>query len=247
MEHHKSLLSTLIVLFLVFLLAYFFPWKNINWGTIKMSPAETVTVSGYADSQEGNQQASFTAGISSVNDDKQTAVDEANKIQSDIVAKVKAFGIADADIKTQAMSIYQNQDSVMQDGLSRLKPGQWSVSNTVEITLKDITKANDLANLLASTGANNVYGPNFTTGDSRVAQKALMSAAIADAKGKAEEAAKASGKQLGEILSVTEGGANSAYPMPMYDRAMGMGGGGAGLEPGSSTVTQSVVVTFELK
>ncbi len=246
MEHHKSLLSTLIGIFVLFILVYFFPWKNINWGTLNMQPGEVVTVTGYADSQQGNQKATFTAGVSAVNDDKQTAMDEVNNKTNEIVTKVKDFGIAAEDIKTQNMNIYQNQEPYTENGVTKYRLGQWSVSNSIEITLNDVAKANDLANLLASTGANNVWGPNFTTGDSRDAQKALMSAAIEDARGKAEEAAKASGKTLGKVLSITEGGTSNVYPMAMYDRAAGMGGGGIGLEPGSTTVSQSVVVTFEL-
>lgn len=241
----QTFLSTLVILVVVFLAAYLLPWSKVNWGKVSMQPSEVVTVTGYADSQEGNQQATFTAGVSALNDDKQAAVDEVNNKVNDIVNKVKGFGVPEADIKTQNMSIYQNQESYMEDGVTKYRLGQWNISNNVEVILRDVSKANGLADLLASTGANNVWGPNFTAGDSRDAQKALLAGAIEDARGKAEEAAKAAGKKLGKVLSVVESSAGGMYPVPMY--AEGMGGGGAGLQPGTSTVSQSVVVTFELK
>ena len=243
---HNNLLSILIVLMVAFLIVYFLPWKNINWGTVNMQPGEYVTVTGYADSQEGNQEASFTAGVSAVNDDKETALNEVNTKIEEIITQVKEFGIPEADIKTSNLSIYQNQEPYNEDGVSKSRLGQWNISNNVEIRLKDASQADELANLLASTGATNVWGPNFVTGDSRDAQKALMSSAIEDARSKAQEAANATGKELGRVLSISESSAVSGYPMAMFDRGMG-GGGGISLEPGTSTVSQSVVVTFELR
>jgi hypothetical protein len=241
----QTLLSTVITFAAILAVIYFFPWDNVNWGTVSMRPSEVVTVTGYAESQEGNQQSSFTAGVSAVGDDKQVTIDEVNGKIADIVEKVKAFGIADADIKTQNMSIYQNQEPYYENGVSKSRLGQWNVSNNVEIILRDIAKVDGLATLLASTGANNVWGPNYTTGDSREAQKALLGGAIENARSKAEEAAKATGKKLGKVLSVTEAGAVSG-PMPFYDMGMGGGGGFSG-QPGTSTVSQTVTVTFELR
>lgn len=232
---------------LAFILAYFLPWQNVNWGTVNMQPGQYVTVTGYADSQEGNQVASFTAGVSAVNDNKDAALKEVNTKIDEIIMKVKEFGVPAEDIKTANMSIYQNQEPYTEDGVSKSRLGQWNISNNVEIKLKDSAKADELANLLASTSATNVWGPNFATGDSRDAQKALMSAAVEDARVKAQEAAKATGKKLGKVLSISEAGSASGYPIAMFDRGMGGGGGGIGLEPGTSTVSQSVVVTFELR
>ncbi len=243
----QTLLSTVITFAAVLAVIYFFPWDNVNWGTVSMRPSEVITVTGYAESQEGNQQSSFTAGVSAVGDDKQVTIDEVNKKVADIVEKVKAFGIVDTDIKTQNISIYQNQEPYTSEGgVSKSRLGQWNVSNNVEIILRDVARVDEFSTLLASTGANNVWGPNFTTGDSREAQKALLAGAIENAKSKAEEAAKATGKKLGKVLSITEAGADSGYPMSMYDRGMG-GGGGFPTQPGTTTVSQIVTVTFELR
>ncbi len=68
---------------------------------------------------------------------------------------------------------------------------------------------------------------------------------MTDAKEKAEIIAKASGRKLGKVLTVTEGSAGSNL-LPMYAAKEGMGGG-ASVEPGTSTVSKSMTVTFELK
>ena len=119
------------------------------------------------------------------------------------------------------------------------------MSNTVEIKLRNVDQAAGLAGLLTKSGANNVYGPNFTFDDTSEQATALFDAAIQNAKEKAMKVAAGSGAKLGNVLSVTEAGA-SQQPVPLYARMEG-GGGGVPIEPGSGTVSKSVTVTFELK
>ena len=66
--------------------------------------------------------------------------------------------------------------------------------------------------------------------------------------------AKASGAKLGKVVSLVEGsGGYYGGPLPVYkavavaDSMSGMGGGGSVAEPGSSYLTKSVTVVFELK
>ena len=81
---------------------------------------------------------------------------------------------------------------------------------------------------------------------SKIAEKGLYEVAMKDAREKAESIARASGRKLGKVLSVNDGGTANTYPV--YARMDMVGaGGGAPLEPGSSTVYKSMTVSFELK
>ncbi len=100
--------------------------------------------------------------------------------------------------------------------------------------------------MLAGSGANNVYGPNFRLDDTTEAEKELFEAAMKDAFEKAEILAKAAGRRLGKVMSINEsGGTNSVYPM--YEGGGGAGGRGATAEPGTGTVSTSLTVVFEIK
>ena len=223
---------------LVLILAWIVPWERINWGRITWQTPEVITVIGEAKSQEKNQIANFSAGVMAQDMDKNKAMTEVNTKMNDLVKAVKDFGIMESEIKTQSLSYYQEPKGGQ-------NPGQWQVNNTIEIILRDINKATDLADLLAKSGANNVYGPNFMMDDTNEAEKGLYDAAIKDAKDKAESIARASNRILGKILSVSDGvGSNVIYPMYARD---GAGGGGMSIEPGSSTVYKNLTVTFELK
>lgn len=251
MSINKSLLTILGVLVIftgVFLAAFLLPWRVIEWGTLNLAQDKTITVSGYAQIQKENQKAQFSAGVTVYNDDKEEAVNEVNEAMTKIVEDVKNFGIPAEDIKTQNISIYQNQDQYSEEGSFRMRPGQWVVSNSVEIVLREanVEKSSQFADVLFSSGATNVYGPSFMIDDDNNEDEAfLINSAIEDAKRKAEIVAESSGKRLGDVVSVIESEANQpGYPIPY--RAEGMGGG-APMEPGTSIISKSLIVVFEAK
>jgi len=243
----QCVLGALLVVVIIFAAGMFLPLGNINWGTVRTMPANTIVVSGQAKSSEKNQVASFTAGVDSVSDDKNQAVADVNTKIEALIKAVKDFGIAEADIQTQNMSIYQEQEMYSADGAQRSRPGQWRVNNSINIKLREIDKATALTALLSDSGATNVYGPNFAMEDTQDVQTQLLSAAVEDARNKAELMIAGTGRSLGKVISINEGGVgNPVYPM--FDRAIGMGGGGgAPLELGSTEVTAGVTVVFELR
>lgn len=238
--------KTIGVLILIVLAAFVLPWRNINWGKINFG-GETVVVTGQSEIKQKNEVASFSAGVNVIKEKKEEAIDEVNKKINDLITSVKDFGISEGDIKTQSMSVYQQQEQAMY--LSSGNPnrvGQWVVNNTIEITLRDVSKTQELMDLLNKSGANNVYGPNFRIEETSDSEKDLVTEAIADAKEKAQIIAKAAGRRLGKVLNVNEGYGGSSYPMYSSVKADGLGGG-ASAEPGTSTISKTLTVTFELK
>jgi len=220
-------------------------WDKTNWGKIQLSQAETITVIGKAKGQQKTQLARFTASVNKINDDKQHAIDEVNRDVKQIIDKVKSFGIPEKDIKTQTINIYQQTESYYEGSRRKTRPGQWSVSNTLQITLRDVDRASELSELLGKSGATNIYGPNFYTDETTSLEADLLKQAFKNAQEKAEKIAQASGKKLGKAISVTESGSTPYSPI----RAEGLGGGGGGMpvEPGTSTIRNQVTAVFEIK
>lgn len=224
--------------------AFLIPWSSIRWGNIAIAPAETITVTGTAKSEVKNQIAVFTAGINVVKDTKEAALEEANKQADSIIAAVKNFGIPASDIKTQNMNVFQQEETYYDNGVQRSRGGQWRVSNSVEIKLRDVDKASDLAKVLTDSGANNIYGPNFSLDDTDSLQTELLGKAIENARSKADLIAKSTGRKLENMLTVTEG--YQSQPITYMYKGAG-GGGGAPSELGTGTIEQTVTVTYELK
>lgn len=233
------------------------PIDKINWGRISILPAATITVTGTAQSSQANQIASFNASITASNDDKQKATDEVNTKMTALISAVKNFGVPDADIKTQQISVYQQPAPYVVQGQPQTqiypvppinrRSGQWYATNSIEITLRDVSKASGLSDILNKSGLTNVYGPNLTVDpNDNKGDTDLLAKAILDARSKADTIAKAGGTSVGKMINVVEGGNN--YPIPYLDmRASAVKESSAPIQPGTSTLYKSVTVTFELK
>ena len=246
MKEHltKKIIVVKVTLMVILLVGIFLiPWRLVNWGKIEILPASTITVSGEAYLEEKSQIATFTAGVTAVNDDKETAVSEVNQAIGDIISAVKTFGIEEADIQTSSLSVHQIQESFIEDEATRAKLGQWRANNTIEITLRDVDKASALADLLNKSGATNVYGPNFSLDDTQESEIVLLEEAINNAREKAEKIAESSGRKLGKIITVSEGEQQASGIFKGLETA----DGGTPIEPGTETVYKTVTVTFELR
>ena len=227
---------------------YFFPWGDITWGKVVLKEEGVVTVTGYAESDEKNQIAIFSAGVQAFNDDKDTAVNEVNQKMTEIIKLVKGLGVEENDIKTQQINVYQMQESEAIYPPRKVTMGQWSASNTIEITLRDVDKAGELTDLLNGSGATNVYGPSFQLDVSQKADDKLLGLAVADARVKAETMARASGARLGRVISIIESSSPN-YPMMLRAEAAKFDTASvpAPVEPGTSTISKTVTVVWSLR
>jgi len=238
MKKNESITGAIIILFVfIFLL----PLRNINWGKINIGQDMGITVTGEAKTKVKNQIASFTAGVNINKANKDDAVKEVNEKMTKLIEDIKAFGVKQEDIKTQGMSINESQNY-------DTKVKEWYANNSIEIYLRDVDKVSSFADLLAKSGANNVYGPNLMLDESNQAQKALYDEAMKDAREKAEAIAKTAGRKLGKVISVVDSGTID-YARPWLSSAKeGMGGGvAAPIEAGATTVSKSMTVVFEMK
>ncbi len=215
-----------------------------RWGSLIVRPPQTLTVSGSAEREEKNQIAQFYAGVTATNSEKQKAIDEVNTQMQMVIEKLKAFGIADADIQTQSLSVYQDQEQITEGGRQRYTAGGWRANNSIQIKLRDGARVSELMALLGESGLTDISGPSFMLDASDDARADLLQKAVEKAREKAEFIAKANKKKVYSIISITEGYAAG----PQFDMAMkssGMGGGA--VEPGTSLVSATATVVFELK
>ena len=240
-----------------------------HWGSLEMRPTSSITVSGLAKKEQTNQIANFTAGVESIEKTKEEALNKTNEAMNQLIAKVKQFGIKDEDIQTQQANVYQDTEYVTTDATvsnsgptesliyprpdtTKAQKGQWRANNSVTIKLREVDRAEALLAIINESGVNYVYGPNFSIDNAETAGDELLSAAVANARQKAENIANANNQKVGKIISVAEGG--NSYPMyASYDSVMPMAAGmgksavvSPELEPGSSSTSKTVTVTFEL-
>jgi uncharacterized protein YggE len=159
--------------------------------------------------------------------------DEANNTASQrmaaVLAALKQAGIADKDLRTHSYSVSFEQERTPppepRAGTTAQPSGPqgfYRVTNMVEATLHDLGSVGKVLKAATDAGANSVWGVKFDIEDDSALLSRARVLAVKDAQRAADELAKLSGVQLGEVVSVTEGEPNldEGGPQPYGMRAM---------------------------
>jgi uncharacterized protein YggE len=190
--------------------------------------------------------ARVTVGIETQAPSLQTAVDDNKAKMNGLLDTLKQLGLADKDIRTSNYSVYTERVTSPTPG-AEVSTDQmiYHVTNTVDVTVRDVNQLGDVLDKAVAAGANNIYGVNFSVEDTAQLEADARAKAVADAKARAEELAQLNGVQLGEVVTVSEvvGGA-----IPLYrEAAMGLGGGGTPVQPGELEISVSIQTTYAVK
>lgn len=205
--------------------------------------ADTVTASGAGTTQAAPDTAGMSFGVSTTSANAKSALDEASKKAEQITSAIEKQGIAAEDMQTQDVSIYPQ--TVDQNGKQVITGYQASLS--VRVKIRDISTLGEIISAANAAGANDISGPSFTIGDPAPARAKAIEAAVADARKSAEAMAKAAGKSVGAVLSMSSSDAGMVAGA-MYDgSAMRAAAEDVSIEPGQLDITANVVVVFELK
>lgn len=239
---HINLLLVTVVALLLLVGAYL---AN-SFGMITLGKGEFVTVIGTSTAAQPNQIATFSVNVQASNSDKDLSVADMTTKADELIGAIKVFGIADADIKTENINVYQEQnyDQATQTSI----PGNWRASEGVTIKLRDMVRASEFVTMLSTnTSVDSMYGPSFEVDSKSTDENSLLVSALADAAVKAGAVAKASGRQVGAMVSFYEGVDSSGNVGPLYARGMGGGGGNVPVEVGTTDVSKTVTVTYRLR
>jgi uncharacterized protein YggE len=206
------------------------------------APLYTVTASGTGETYAAPDMAQVYFGATVTADEAADALGQANGIAEEITAAVKDAGVDAKDIQTANVSVYPQQN--YEGDTVRITGYQATIQ--VSVKIRDIEAVGDVIGAASGAGANEISGPSFMLDDDAEANAAAIELAIEDARARAEVMAKASGKTLGEIISVNETGATT----PIYygaARDTMAAAESVAIEPGQLNITTSVTVVFELK
>lgn len=208
--------------------------------------SNVIYVSGTSNQDVSNQIAEFTVTFTTENKDKAKAESDNNSKVTKFLTEVKNFGVEEKDVTTQTLNVYQNQDNYYEGGVYKYKLGNWVYSQAISVKIRDTSKVNDFVNLAGSNASSNIYGPNFSVDITNLNDKEIYQSAFENAKLKAEGIAEKSGRKIGKVISISEA-TNSNYPTPMMTSLkLQGGGGGADLPSGSTNISKTLNVVFEL-
>jgi hypothetical protein len=210
-----------------------------------------ISVVGTAEINVAPDEAVLSLGVDSHDKVLAAAKSENDRRVKKVLALARAAGVEQKDIGTSSL---QMEPDYSEEKIPRLLGYQ--VSQTIAITLKDLTKYEALMTQLLEAGVNRVYGVRFIVGEDRRYRDEARAKAIIAAKEKAVAMAGQLGQTIGKPWEISEeqGGNIFSYSLGALAHSVQTRseGGGEGAEestvaPGQVTIRASVDVSFLLE
>jgi uncharacterized protein len=166
----------------------------------------SISISGHGEVKAVPDVASISMGVTSTAETARAALDANTTAMMALMDALKAAGLEQRDIATSNFSINPRLE-YPRDGNGPSKLVGYDVNNQVNIVVRDISKLGAVLDAGVTAGSNQIYGIAFSVSKPEAMLDEARKAAIADARRKAEIYATAGGFVLGDIVSVSEGGA----------------------------------------
>jgi hypothetical protein len=209
---------------------------------------DTITVNGEGRVSVTPDEAIVSVAVETDAADAATALDTNSKDMQKVLDALKAQGIKDAEIETANVAVYPNRQYDPQTGKETLVG--YRATNSVTVTLTDLTKVPAVFAAATEAGANNITGPVWQLSDNNQAVKEALTRATDNALGKAQTLATASGVKVGSIMVLNEGSV-STPPIFYADAASEAGASKSVTPPPTSPqmieVTASVTATYRME
>jgi uncharacterized protein YggE len=207
------------------------------------SSGRTITVSGHGTVTVTPDTADLMTGVQANAPTATEALDTVGTKSQALIDTLKGTGVAEKDIKTAGLSLYPMFDSGGQHITG------YQASTNVTATIRDVTKVGDVVDALKNLVGDQLtlQGVSFSYADPEAVMAGARSAAIANAKVRAEQYAKAAGATLGGVLKIVEGSVPT--PIAFQDMAVPATTAAASkvaIAPGSQDLAADVSVVFEM-
>lgn len=191
----------------------------------------TIAVTGEASRVVPNDIATFDAVVSVRRATPAAALRAASARMRRVVAALESGGIAAGDLATQAAGVHR----------AGHKRTGYVATSDVAVTVHALARTARLIEDAVDAGATRIDGPEFAREDTDPAYREALSAALGQARAKAEALAADAGATLGAVQSITESGAEVESSFSRLPAAAD-----AAVRPGRSTVSAYLTVVYAI-
>jgi uncharacterized protein YggE len=169
---------------------------------------------------------------------------ETNRLLNAVLDALRGRGVAPRDLQTSGLSVSPQYAPQRQEIVG------YQASNTVTVTVNDLSRAGELLDAAIAAGANRVGGLRFGIRDTAALRQRALAEAVRAARANAEALAAESGVRIVGISSIQEEGITGPppRPLPMAERAVAAAPAApTPVEPGELHVTARVRVAFRFE
>ena len=205
----------------------------------------TVTVTGIGHVAVVPDQVAFDLSVSVLRDDLDQALDDGNTAMQSVVDTLKASGVADEDVQTTDLSM--NPEYTRVKGQPAQLKG-YRVGHSVSVTVEDFEKASAIVTAALDAGGSGVRlnGLRLQVADPDASLEPARTDAVEQARAKAAEYADHAGRELGDIVRISEVGDEQGYGDELTSRSAASDSASFPIQAGQQDLTASIVVVYEL-
>lgn len=186
--------------------------------------------------------ADLSLGVSLTRPTAAAAREAAAEAMTKLVAAIKNGGVADKDIQTSSLSLQPVYD-YSTNGQGKLTGFQ--LTNIVNVTVRKLDTVGDLVDASVAAGATSVNGVTFRVDNPTQAEAQARTAAVNDARAKADALASAAGVTIVGVSSISETSAPIPYPIAYYAGAPAKDAA-TPIQPGTTEVNVMVSITYRI-
>jgi uncharacterized protein len=205
-------------------------------------PKRAVTVSASGTVTVEPDQARVTSGVTADGATAREALSANTAAMQKVIAELKGAGIDAKDIQTASFRVEPRYTRPIEGQAPKIDG--YSVTNEVQVLVRDLDKLGDILDRLVTAGANQTAGLNFEVSKAETLLDEARQQAVANALRRAKLYATAAGAEVGEVLTIVEGGREPPRPMVMT-RAVSPQA--VPIERGTETLEANVTVTWALR
>jgi uncharacterized protein YggE len=210
------------------------------------TPEHTISVSGTGQVFLSPDVADLRLGVMVTSKTVRDARAQAANLMTRVLASLKKVGLADKDIQTTALSLQPSYD--YSTGANPPRLTGYTLTNAVAVTVRDLTKLGDAIDGAMGAGATTLDGVSFRVDDPTRAQAQARTAAMTEARAKADALATAAGVTISGVASIGE--TVVAVPYPIYYGAMAGAiakDAATPVQTGTNEVSVSVAVVYVIR
>jgi uncharacterized protein YggE len=205
----------------------------------------TLSVSGTGRVNAVPDVADISLGVFETAKEAAAASQKAAASMEAVVQALLALGIDEKDIQTTSINLNARYDW-------NKEPAQivgWEARNMVDVTVRDLDAVGDVVDAVVGAGSNQINGISFRVEDPTGAQTLARTAAVEDARAKADQLATDAGVEIVGIVSISESGGQQPQPIYMARQEMAFAadaGASTPVLPGEVELSVFVSMVYEI-
>lgn len=184
------------------------------------SAKKSVTVTGTGIGRTVPDQARITVAVVTDGKTVSEATAPNNQKAQAVIDALKGTGLQAKEIKTEAVVIQPKYSEPGAEGGTPTIVG-YTATNRIRVSTKQVEKLGQIIETAVAAGANTVDTLEMVATARKKAEAEGLAEAVKDARAKALAAAKAAGRELGDVVTVRELGVEQPYYAPEVSSAYG--------------------------